>query len=178
MAANLKSNLLTNRDATPKVLTDAGISGGAQNQSKGVVFTGASDSAASTYRLASVPSEAFVTSIDYYNNALGSGCVLDVAAWYPTTLQGGGAAFLAQSLATTLISSSTFASDIIGNTATTNWTAGIGTLGTTIPNGADFPLWQILGLASDPECSIDLGFTVRVAVASAGYVGLKVGYTF
>ena len=167
IAANLKSTLLTNRDATPKLLTDAGISGGAINESKGVVFTGATDAAGSTYRLVTMPSDGFVSSLSYYNTALGSGCVVDVAAWYPTSFQSGGGGFLAQSLTTTLISSSTFATALVGNTAHVDWTACMSTLGTTVPDGADFPIWQILGLSADPECNIDLGFTVRTAVATA-----------
>ena len=69
MAANLKSNQITNRDATPKVLVDAMVSGGAVNHSMGYVFTGSSDAAGSTYRMVQVPSEAQLVSVDYINAA-------------------------------------------------------------------------------------------------------------
>jgi hypothetical protein len=175
----LKSNAITNRDATPKLLTDALISGASTNQAYGYVFTGASDSAASNYKLCQVPSEARLSSLDFVNWALGSGCVLDVAAWYPTTLQSGGGAFLAQSLAGTLISSSTFTTNIVGNTANTTFSQLMITTGTQAsPNYWEQPLWALLGLAADPECPIDVGFSVRLAVASAGYIAMKASYNF
>jgi hypothetical protein len=176
---NLKSNALTNRDATPKVLTDALISGGSINHSYGWVFTGAADSAASNYRLASVPSSAQLTSLEWVNGSLGSACLLDVAAWYPTNFQSGGGAFLAQSLTTVLISSSTFSTLISGTIANTTFSQLMTTAGTqATPNYWEQPLWALLGLASDPECVIDLGFSVRVAVANAGYVGMKASFSF
>lgn len=175
----LKSNQITNRDATPKVLTDALISGGSICHSFGYVFTGAADSAASNYKLSSVPSDAQMTGIEFVNGALGSGCVLDVAAWYPTAIQSGGGSFLAQSLAATLISSSTFTTQITGNTANTTWAQLMITTGTQAsPNYWEQPLWALLGLSADPECNIDLGFSVRIAVASAGYVAMKASYSY
>lgn len=175
----LKSNQITNRDATPKVLTDALISGGALNHSFGYVFTGSADSAASNYKLSSVPSGAQMISLDWANGALGSGCVLDVAAWYPTAFQSGGGSFLAQSLTGTLISSSTFTTQITGNTANTTWSQLMITTGTQAsPNYWELPLWMLLGLSADPECNIDLGFSVRLAVASAGYVAMKATYSY
>ena len=179
MAANLKSNQITNRDATPKVLVDAMVSGGAVNHSMGYVFTGSSDAAGSTYRMVQVPSEAQLVSVDYINAALGSGCVVDIAAWYPTNFQSGGGAFLAQSLTTTLISSSTFVTQLNGNTATTTWTSGLTTANTQDTlNYWEQPLWVLLGLSADPECNIDLGFTVRVATATAGYIGMRAFYSY
>lgn len=175
----LKSNAITNRDATPKVLTDALISGAATNQAYGWVFTGSADSAASNYKLCQVPSEARLASLDFVNGALGSGCVLDVAAWYPTAFQSGGGAFLAQSLTGTLISSSTFTTQITGNTANTTFAQLMITTGTQAsPNYWEQPLWALLGLASDPECVVDLGFSVRIAVATAGYIAMKASYNF
>lgn len=175
----LKSNAITNRDATPKVLTDAGIAGGALCQSYGYVFTGSADSAASNYKLVSMASDVMLKSLEWVNGALGSGCVLDVAAWYPTAFQSGGGAFLAQSLTGTLISSSTFTTQITGNTANTTWSQLMITTGVLgSPNYIEQPLWFMLGLAADPECTIDIGFSVRLAVATAGYVGLKAEYSY
>ena len=175
----IKSNAITNRDATPTVQTDALISGGELAHAFGYVFTGSADSAASNYKLASVPSSAQLASLGWVNGALGSGCVLDVAAWYPTALQSGGGAFLAQSSAGAFIGSSTFTTQITGNTANTTWSELMITTGTQAsPNYWEQPLWALLGLASDPECVIDLGFSVRVAVATAGYIAMKAIYSY
>lgn len=177
---NLKSNQITNRDATPKLLTDAGISGGDTKHSYGWVYSAGADSAGSTWRMVQVPSEAFILSLEYANQALGSGNLLDITAWYPTNFQSGGGAFLSQSLTTTTISSNAFATAIIGNTANNSFTQGL-----TNANGNwsqfnywEQPLWVLLGLSADPECVIDIGFSVRVAVATAGYIAMKASYSF
>jgi hypothetical protein len=179
---NLKSNQITNRDATPKILTDAGIGQGSLNHSQDWIYSSGSDSAGSQWRICQVPSESFLWNIEYMNAALGSGCVLDIAAWYPTNFQSGGGAFLAQSLTTTLISSNAFSAQITGNTANATFTSGLSNTATGNYSGINYlltqPLWQVLGLSSDPQCDIDVGFSVRLAVASAGYVGMKCTFSF
>lgn len=175
----LKSNAITNRDATPTLQTDALIAGGDISHCFGYVFTGSADSAASNYKLVSVPSEAQLTALSWVNGALGSGAVLDVAAWYPTNFQSGGGNFLAQSLTGTLVSSSTFTTQITGNTANTTWSELMITTGTQAsPNYWEQPLWALLGLTADPETMIDLGFSVRVAIASAGYIAMKAQFSY
>lgn len=176
---NLKSTAITNRDAVPKVNTDAFISGGQVDQAYGWVFTGSADSAGSQYRLCQVPSDVRLSALDFSNTALGSGCILDIAVWYPTYVPPGGGAFLASSLASTLISSSAFNTGIVGNTATATFTNQI--VATNTFNGVNYqemPLWQMVGLTSDPEIPLDLGISVRLAVATAGYIGLKATFSF
>jgi len=174
MSAFLKSTFITNRDAVPKVLTDSYLAGGILSDAIGSVKTGASDTANSYYRLISVPSNARVCELKYQTEGLGSGCIIDVAAWYPTQIPVGGANFLAGSLAGTIISSSAFGSSGItapAANALTEVVAGNIALQET-------PLWNILGLTSDPEIDFDLGFVTRVATASAGYVGLRCKYQY
>ena len=176
---NLKSTLITNRDATPKVLTDAGISGGDLRQDYGWVFTGSADSAASTYRLCQVPSNARLTSLSMTNGALGSGCLIDTAVWYPTNVPVGGASFVPASSSATLISSSAFTTAIVGNTANTTPSELVVTTNTRqSPNYQEMPLWQMLNLPADPEMYLDIGFSVNVAVATAGYIGLKATFSY
>lgn len=179
---NLKSVQITNRDATPKLLTDAGIGAGSINHSQDWVFSGGADSAASTWRLCQVPSEAFLGNIEFMNGALGSGCVLDIAAWYPTNLQSGGGAFIAQSLASTLISSNAFLAQINGNVANATFTSGLSNTAGGSFSGINYlltqPIWVILGLSADPECDFDLGFSVRVAASASGYIGMKASFSY
>lgn len=175
----IKSTLITNRDATPKALTDSFISAGQLSQSYGWVFTGAADSAGSAYPMVQVPSSARVSALSLINTTLGNSSVIDVGIWYPTTIPTGGGAFLSSALAGTLISSSSFRPAMLGDTANTvplelqlNTTARMGA------NYQEMPLWQMIGLASDPEISLDIGISVRVAVATAGYVGMKATYIY
>lgn len=176
---NLKSTLITNRDATPKVLTDASISGGDLRQAYGWVFTGSADSAASTYRLCQVPSNARLTSLSMINGALGSGCLLDVAVWYPTNVPIGGASFIPAASSATLVSSSSFTTAIVGNTTNTTPSELVVTTNTRQgPNYQEMPLWQMLNLTADPEIFLDIGFSVNIAVATAGYLGLKATYIY
>ncbi len=176
---NLKSTVLTNRDATPKVLTDASISGGDVREVYGYVFTGSADSAASNYRLIKVPSNARISSLSMINGALGSGCLLDTAIWYPTVVQPGGANFVPSASSAALVSSSSFTTAIVGNTANTTPSELLATGNTRqTPNYQEMPLWQMIGLPSDPEMELDLGFSVNIAVATAGYLGLKCRYVY
>lgn len=173
-----KSTLLLNRDATPKVLTDAFLAGGLYEEAQGAVKTGAADAAGTTYRLVQVPSNARLSSLFWQADALGSGCQLDVGVWFPTTLPLGGGAFLASGSAAVLISSSIFATALAGSgsavalTEITNQSTNY-----TIPL-QETPLWNVLGFVTDPEVEFDIGFSARFATASAGYVGLKCRYQY
>ena len=173
------STLITNRDATPKVLTDAFISGGTLSQSYGWVFTGASDVAGTPYRMVSVPSGARLSSLSLINTTLGNSSSIDIGVWYPTLVPTGGGAFLAASLNGTLIGSSLFKTAILGDTLN-NTPLEVMSAATTRqqPNFQEMPLWQMIGLTSDPECNLDLGVVVRIAVATAGYLGLKATYQY
>lgn len=174
--AALKSTLLTNRDAVPALRTDAFISGGVMKQSYGFVFTGASDAAGTTYRLCSVPSDTRLNSLEYAKDTLGSGCFLDVAVWYPTAIPVGGGSFLSSQLGGVCISSSNFLTNI-ADAAQNTWSTLTSLANTRQEaNFQEMPLWQMLGMVSDPEISLDIGFSVRLAVASAGYVGMKATY--
>lgn len=177
MSAFLKSTLITNRDATPKVLSDSFLSGGLMEEVQGSVKTGASDTANSYYRLVPVPSNAKVSQIYWQSEALGSGCVLDVGVWYPTSIPVGGGNFLSSGSSGAIISSSIFAAGLTapGANALTEITNQSGNY--LIPL-QETTLWNVLGFASDPEISFDIGFVTRVATASAGYAGLKVRYQY
>jgi hypothetical protein len=173
------STLITNRDATPKVLTDSFIANGVLSQGYGWVFTGGTDVAGTAYRMVSVPSNSRLSSLEMTNTTLGNSSSIDVGVWYPTQIPSGGGAFLAQSLAGTLIGSSLFKTAILGDTL--NSTPGQ-LMSTTFtrqqPNFQEMPFWQMIGLTADPIMDLDVGFVVRVAVATAGYLGLKATYLF
>lgn len=172
-----KSTILVNRDATPKVLTDAFISGGIMEESQGSVKSGAADAAGTTYRLIQVPSNARVSTLQWQSEALGSGCILDVGVWYPTTVPVGGANFLTSASNGLIISSSIFATGLTAPAANALTEITNQSTNYLIPL-QETPLWNVLGLASDPEVDFDIGFVARIATAAAGYVGLKCRYQF
>jgi len=172
-----KSTLIANRDANPKVLIDAFLSGGLYQETQGSVKTGAADAAGTTYRLVSIPSNARLSMLEWQSDSLGSGCVLDVGVWFPTTVPLGGAAFLASGSAAALISSSIFAAGLTAPAATTLTEITNQSTNYLIPL-QETPLWNVLGFVTDPEVSFDIGFIARIATASAGYVGLKARYQY
>lgn len=177
MSTFLKSTLLTNRDATPKVFTDAYLSGGLLEETQGSVKTGASDTANSYYRLVQVPSNARLSTLQWQSDALGSGCIVDVGVFYPSYIPVGGGNFLASTLSGTIIGTSFFATGLTapGTNALTEITNQSGNY--LIPL-QETPLWNVLGLTADPEIDFDIGFVTRVATAAAGYVGLKARYQY
>lgn len=171
----VKSTVISNRDATPKVLQDAYISGADIRETWGYVQTnGAADGAGSLYLLCTLPSNARVTSLLYSTNGLGSGCKLDIGVWYPTFIPVG--AGLSASLANTAINSTIFAS---AYTASQAYDSQELVVAAAIPiNSQEKQLWQVAGLTSDPMIDLDIVAFVHVAVASQGYVGLRARYTF
>jgi len=179
MSAFLKSTIITNRDATPKVFTDSYLSGGILEEQQGSVFVGASDSAKSFYRLISIPSNARVSQLYWQADAIGSSGPgqFDVAVWYPTTLPLGGGAFLASGSAGAMISSSIFATALTANAAVALTEITNQSLNYTIPL-QETPLWNVLGMASDPEIDLDMGFVVRSATTATGYIGLRCRYQY
>lgn len=176
---NNKSTVIANRDATPKVLTDSYLSGGLYEEAQGSFKAAAADSAGSQYRLVSIPSNARVSSIFWQADAVGSGgpTQFDCTIWYPTTVPLGGGAFLASGSSAAIISSSIFATALTANSAVALTEITNQSTNYSIPL-QETPLWNVLGLASDPEVDFDIGFTARAGLQTAGYVGLKVRYQY
>lgn len=174
---NLKSTLITNRDAVPKVLTDPLVSGGAVNAVEGYVQTqGTNDGIDSIYRLLQVPSNARVEAVTFQASGLGTGCTLDVGVYYPTFIPVG--AGLSASLASTVINTTFFASAIAASAAVASTNVINQSGSNTIPK-QELPLWQALGLTADPEIDLDICVHVAAAVGGVqGYVGLKSLYSY
>ena len=173
---NIKSRVLANRDAT-------GVKGliSPNEGSPGVLKEAAgadqlpADSAKPAVRLCSVPSSARISDLFYTRETLGTSA-LDVAVWYPTDIPQGGENAPAASNEAALISSSAFATNITGTDAGLDWTSGMGLATAPTIQARTQPLWQAIGLSEEPGIDLDIGFTVRTAVAEAGYVGMRVRY--
>jgi hypothetical protein len=169
---NLKSTLITNRDATPKVLTDSYISGGEIKESEGYVLTGAADQIASTYRLCQVPSNARVCSLDFQSSGCGSAAQVDVCVFYPTFIPVG--AGLVASQASQMINTTLFGTNVACSSAVA--ATNLITTANIAINVQEQPLWQAAGLTSDPMIDLDLGLYVTGSTSAAGYVSLKARY--
>jgi len=174
---NIKSTIITNRDATPKVLTDPFVAAGDMKSAEGYVQSnGTNDDAGSIYRMFPVPSNARVDKMVLSNTALGSGCTLNVGVYWPTFIPSG--AGLSQSSQSLVINATMFASALAasGANTATNILAQSGF--NTIPK-QEMPLWQALGLSEDPKIDLDVCVTLAGAVGGTqGYIGVKADYVF
>lgn len=171
---NITSTVISNRDATPKVLTDALVSGGELLESEGYVQThGSADAADSLYRLCSVPSNARISSLEFQADALGSGAALDVGVYWPTFIPLG--AGLSASKASAVINTQLFASALGCSAATAATNVVNQSTNNTIVK-QELPLWSAAGLASDPGIELDIVVHVQTAIAAQGYIGLKARY--
>lgn len=171
---NIKSTVIANRDATPKVFSDAYLTGGMMRSSEGYVQTnGSTDGVGSTYRMMNIPSNARMESIKLATDPLGTGCTLDVGVWYPTYIPVGSGLSAANAslvINTQLFASAIACSNTLASTDITNQS-----LANTIKN-QELPLWAAAGLASDPGIDLDIVVYVHAAVAAQGFIGLKASY--
>lgn len=177
MSTFLKSTLISNRDATPKVLSDSFLSNGFFSETIGSVKIGSSDPAGTFYRLIQVPSNARLTQLYWQTDTiLSNSCRLDVGVWYPTVLPVGGANFLAAGSSGAFIGTSFFANGLNPSAAIIALTDITNQSGNYLVPLQETPLWNVLGFTSDPEIDFDMGISVAVANSVAGYVGLKARY--
>lgn len=170
----LKSTVISNRDATPKVLTDAYVAGGEVLEAEGYVQTGsAADSVGSTYKMVSIPSNARMSSLMLRNEALGVGGAVNIGLYYPTYIPVG--AGLSAALAGTVIDATLFASALSVAAAAGPVEAMYESGTITIPKG-EMPLWQMAGLSADPMINLDIVIAVSTVLAAQGYIGVNAKY--
>lgn len=178
-AFNIKSTVIANRDATPKILSEPIIAMGMMREAYGCqkVSSAGTDlnTAGTQIRLVQIPSNARISEIEYAGTSTGTSA-LDIAAWYPTVIPQGGANFLTVA-GGAIISSSKFLTNFIIPDTNKDWTTARDVIGTQSVQLQEQPLWQYLGLTADPEVNIDMGVTVRTACAVNGYIGLRARYT-
>ncbi|NOV24163.1 hypothetical protein E5S69_11635 [Cupriavidus necator] len=157
-----KSATITNRDAVPAVINDGRLERGSLRSSHGYVTAVNGDSIGSKYILASVPSTAMVRKVLASCAAITT-CAADIGV-YRNTKDGGAvvdADFFAsaQSLASAL-----------SNADVTNES------GTYTMDKQEQPLWQAVGLTTDPGGTLDIVATLTAAAGSGGIVGTSVEY--
>lgn len=169
---NTKSTTITNRDATPGVINDGRLERGSLRSSIGSVAVGAADSATSYYPLCQVPTTAMVRSVLVTAPAGMTTLAGDIGV-YKTTANSAGV--------TTGVAANTGSGSIFAaakSLATVQDRVDVTNTGTTYPtNLREQPLWQAIGLTTDPGGYFDIGVKVTTAnTGAAGRVGLEVNY--
>ena len=172
---HVKSTVVTDLDATPAEVASKG-KGGAGDL---IVIDGhavavASSSADATYQLVRIPSNAKVKEVHFESAAQGAG-KFDVGVYYATNGRVPGhatsllaAAAIDQDFFATVIDC---ASDVV-RTDITNES------GTNTIDKRQLPLWEAIGLTSDPKCDFDIVATVKTTAVTTGTgrIGLTVKY--
>lgn len=163
-----KSRAITNRDALPRVKSLSSAQKMSLIEAVGVVEAATTDDAGSTYIFASIPSNARISDLLLSCDAATSGAI-DIGL-YRSTVDGSAvvdADFFASavSLASALNNSS-----VEKEADPADAGAGFGKA------DSEKPLWECLGLASDPGYLYDVVGTVTTAPGAAATIALKVQY--
>lgn len=158
-----KSQAITNRDATPKVINDARVTKGDLVEAVGVAELASGDSIGSKIILCSVPSNARISQVLLSCDAISTTGAADVGL-YDTT-ENGGAAVDADFFAS--------AQDLTSALTNSDVTHESGVFGI---EDIEKPLWEALGLSADPHKDYDVVATLTAAAGGAGTIGVKVRY--
>ena len=162
----LKSAQLTNREATPRVLNNPGLGEGAVEKCVigHIASVTASLSITSIIRLVQVPSNAIVTALLFQSAAQGAG-KFDSGVYRTNT--DGGAVVDQDYFATAVDCASAVVQTDEFNESTTN----------TIAKQSQ-PLWQAIGMTSDPKSDLDICATVVTTdvTTGTGALGIKARY--
>ena len=160
---HVKTTSITNWDAVPAVSATAGQGGpGYVQEVSGYVTVPASASADSTFRLVRVPSDCVVKSVVISSEAQGAGTV-DVGVYYPTSGKTGVADLVANAIDQDFFATVVDLASALAPTDVT-FEAGAGNLRSEI----NTPLWQALGLSSDPGGFFDVVATVKTTAITTG----------
>ncbi len=172
---HVKSTYITNLDASPVVQPTAGEGGPAFLKSnEGYATAVASSSVDATYQLVRLPSNCKVKSILFESAAQTAG-KFDLGLYYATDGEGGKPAAL---LAAAAIDQDFFASAIDCASAVVI-TESVNESGTYTIDKRVQPLWQAVGLSTDPGGYFDLVATVvtTAVTTGTGVFGARVVYT-
>lgn len=168
----VKSQAITDQDASPRVAPQAGSGAGYRvKEIDSFVTVTNGDSATSKFLFSRVPPSIRIKDLWAEWQALGSGCTVDVGVYYASRAEDCAVGIVPG----TVIDADFFASavDMAAAGAPTNITNESGTYTTAL---RDNPLWEALGLASDPGGKFDIVATIVVDAAATGRLYLKAGY--
>jgi hypothetical protein len=163
--ANVNSTWITNAVATPKVFTDSNKSVGTAKVAKSFATVSASQSSSDTIRLVRVPSNARVDAVFLLTGDATTGGAINIGVWQ--TVENGGAVVDADLFASALaLTGGPF------NRSEQTWESGEYTYTESCK-----PLWEVLGLTSDPGREYDIVAEISTTFNGADTtLGLEVHY--
>lgn len=170
---HVKSTPVSNLDASPIVPNTAGEGGlGISRQVDGYVTVPAAASVDSTFRLVRVPTTAKVKRVSVESEAQGAGKV-DIGVYYPTTGKTGVADLAANAVDQDFFALVVDLAAAVTPTDATHTSTSAYTL-----DKRTQPLWQAVGLTSDPGGFFDIVATVKTTAVTTGTgkLGLLVTY--
>jgi hypothetical protein len=158
-----KSAVITNRDATPKVISNSNLADGLLHEAVGQLELLTTDDATSKKIFCQIPSNARVSQVLLSCDDSGTAGAMDIGI-YQTTANG-----------SAVVDADFFASAQVLTTALANSdvTHESGVFGI---EDAEKPLWEALGLSADPKIAYDVVGTITTAAEVQATVGLKVKY--
>lgn len=163
----VKSTVIANRDASPRVASNSRISKAFLQSTIGVTAASAASSIGSKYVMVQVPSNARLSQLLLSCDDLGTTGTADIGV-YETTANGGAvvdADFFASAQALTTALSNV---DVLGEAAGANASLDVAE--------REQPLWQVLGLTEDPRKDYDIVLTLTQATEDAGDIALEALY--
>jgi len=166
--ADLKSAMITARDVTPKTLVNP-YTNAPSKSAAGLVTCASTGDSGSIYKFCTVPSNCYVRAVLLTCVDIGTTTVADFGCYYGSVSNAGTAAG-------TVIDADFFGSAVSlkdGALTASNITHESGVY--TVAN-LEKPLWQALGLSSDPNCDIDICATLTAACDGSGAVFVEVRY--
>lgn len=158
---NTKSLQITNSDSTSLILNDLRTSGAMVREAVDTVAKAAADSNASVYRFFRVQSNWRISEIMIWNDAI-TGGISYGCGLYRVAREGGSA-----------VSASLFASTADLSVSTAILGMGLYLPGITTVRQR---VWELLGLASDPQISYDICLTANTAGGGAGNFTMRLRY--
>lgn len=159
----IKSGAITNRDASPKVLSNSIISKSALYEAVGTIETNGDDTAASKYIMATLPSNARVSAVLLSCDGNNTAGTINVGL-YRSTIDGGAV------VDADLFASAQAIGTILKNSDITHESTVYGI------EDIEKPLWEALGLTSDPGVMYDLVATIVTADDAADSITIKIQY--
>lgn len=156
----LKSTAITQADAF--ALTNPYLSKAQLQETEGFSAVANGDSIGSTYRLARIPSNARMSSVKIFNTAITSGAA-DVGL-YQTAANGGA-----------VVDADFFTAAASIASAAANGTEVAGGNVLSVAN-REKRIWELLGLAADPNRYYDVALTLTAATTAAGSVAMQVQF--
>lgn len=161
-AANTKSTIVTNADSVPRKLCAVNLAHGRLREQVATVEIAAADDNASIYRLFRVRSDFRISSLELFNDAIASGTAFDLGVYQ--TADNGAAVVDADLFATdvSLASARVVPTDLLFEVLDIN--------------KIEKPLWEMLGLSSDPKIEYDIALTADTVGTAAGTITMRMRY--